>query len=361
MILKPTEAVKDKLQAIISRGRENVEKAMADIDHEFQVRKDVVVKPAALDYRVDEKGLALIVGPVGQREIIAPTQFAKDQLLAKLNFPSRYMDTLAEIGEYDLIRENMVHLTEKKAEKGMLLRKVGDTVKGVLSPSYRRMDASPIIAAFIQQAVKEGMVPYEGKNTDYRYAVRFLSQEIQNPTGNEYVTYGASLSTSDYGASALKLELFILRLICENGAVGMDVFKHVHIGRRFDDFNGADVVELSDKTLKLDMDTIASAMKDGMKALPESFNVLNTKIANAATIGMTTVEAMAVLKSKNLGKEVLNEAKALYEMPDTVQELPAGKTAWRLSNVLSMMANKQGLKEDVRLDMQALAMDVLPA
>jgi hypothetical protein len=351
-------SVKSKLQEIIDKGKENVEKAVLDIQKEFEILKDLIVRPAALNYKVDNKGLVIKVVD----EEVVPTPFAKSQLLTKLKFPAGYMDTLSELGEYDLIQENLHKLTSKLAVKGLLLRKVGTTVKGVLSPSYRRMDASPIIEAFISQALSFGFVPYEGKNTDYRYSIRFLLPKIFNPTGNEYVTYGACLSTSDYGASALKLELMILRIVCENGAVGMDVFKHIHIGRRFDEWDGQDSIELSGHTYKLDTQTIASAVKDAMKALPESFHVLNTRISEASNKELSTEQAMSILKTKNLGKEVLAEAKTLYEMPDSVQVLPAGRTAWRLSNVLSLMAQGQKMKsEDQRIDMQGLAMDVLAA
>ena len=354
--------VKDKLESIIATGKGNVEKAINDIQTEFEKRKDVIAKPSALTYGVSDnpKKIAISMQQNGTAITLLPTHFATGQLLNKLKIPLGYAETLMELQMDDLLTDSMAELSDKLLQKGVLFRHVDKLLKGVLSPSYRRMDAGPIFEAFIKQAMSMGMVPYNGWNTDYRYSIQFLVPRVYTPAVGEHVVYGASISTSDYGAQALSLELMALRVICSNMAIGADVFRHVHIGRRFELPENEETIELSGKTYTLDTKTVASATQDAMKMLPAAFETLNTKVEQAAQTDLPTESAMAMLKNKNLSKDVLQKVKTMYDLESDITQLPAHKSAWKLSNVISLLAKDPKIgSADARLDMSGIAMEVL--
>lgn len=359
---KTSVKVKDKLESIITAGKDNVEKAISDIQIEFDKRKDVIAKPAALTYGVsnDHKNIVINMQQKDAAIMLSPTHFATGQLLNKLKLPIGYAETLLELHMDSLLTESIAQLSDKLLQNGILFRHVDKLLKGVLSPSYRRMDAGPIFEAFIEQALSMGMVPYNGWNTDYRYSIQFLVPKVYTPAPGEHVVYGASISTSDYGAQALSLELMALRVICSNMAVGMDVFRHVHIGRRFELPDNEDTIELSGRTYTLDTKTIASATKDAMKMLPAAFETLNTKVEHAAQTDLPTEGAMAMLKNKNLSKDILQKVKTMYDLESDITQLPAHKSAWKLSNVISLLAKDPKIgSTDARLDMSGIAMQVL--
>jgi len=60
---------------------------------------------------------------------------------------------------------------------------------------------------------------------------------------------------------------------------------------------------------------------------------------------------------KEYGKEIFDSAKALYETKAPLEALPEVRGAWRMSNVLSLMAQSQ--PADLRLDLQKEAFNVL--
>jgi hypothetical protein len=353
--------IKEKMEMIVERGKLNVPKALESIDKEFKERKDIIAKPAAISYEIDSSDrICMNIGKGDTRRLV-PTSFAAGQLLNKCRIPATYGHTLKELKRGDLLVKNLTEMTGTLLQNGILIRHVKEVAKGVLSPSYRLMDASPIFESFVTEAIKFGMVPYNGLNTDYRYSIQFIMPKVYTPIEGEYVVYGAAINTSDYGAQALSLEMMVLRIVCSNLAIGNNVFRHVHIGRRFefDDYAGDSVV-LSGRTYKLDTATIASATKDAMKILPASFEELNDKIKIASTTGVTTVEALKMLKNKNLTKSMLQKAETLYDMNADVTQLPKEKSLWKLSNVISLIANEdKELSDDQRLDMQSLAMAVI--
>ena len=80
---------------------------------------------------------------------------AVGQLAERMGIPQRYLRNLAG-GKEDWQRAFAAHLLNTHSEwtqrSRVLVRAVGDQVRGVLSDSYRRLDAQQILTAFIEQA-----------------------------------------------------------------------------------------------------------------------------------------------------------------------------------------------------------------
>jgi len=348
----------DKLQKIIEDGRLSVTKALQEIHDEFASRTDLMVKPEAVDFIVDGTG----VQPLIQNAAHRLTNHSAGQMFERAGIPRAFAQKLANLGEGDLLRLNIKRLTERMEGDGILIRRVNSQngeklIKGWLSPSYRRMDASPIFEAFLDRSLKAGFVPYRGLNTDYRYQVSMVFPQIFNPTPSEYVLFGLSLTTGDYGNQSLEIDLMLLRILCMNLAVGYDLFRKVHLGSRFQMEEG-DIVQISDKTMRLDAETIASAIGDVVDSGQEHIRLLEEKIRLTAERELGEAGRKKVYESlkKRFRKEIAEQVKTTYELPQEVELLPAGQSLWRMSSAISLVANGvERLDEKVDLEKEAMA------
>ncbi len=348
-----------KLQGIIEVGKSKVNSVLTDIQAEFELRKDFIAKPEAINYRVNEeaKNFQAYIYKGGE-DYLNFTNFSKTQLLNRLGIPVKFADKLLDLKESALLQENLEILTNRQCQDGLLFRQINNTVKGVLSPSYRRMDASPIFESFINSAISSGYVPYNGEITDYRYHVSFILPEVFQPSPNEFCVMGLAITTSDYGANALQVELLCLRISCLNLCMGNDVMRSIHLGRRFN--TEESFVQLSNKTHLLDSKTVASAVSDSVKTSIDLQSKVKERILFAAENGGEAVNIaneIKKLRTKGVKKEIADDIKRTFESQLPVELLPEVKNRWRLSNAISLIANSQN--PDVKLDLQKHAMNVI--
>lgn len=349
----------EKLENIISEGKVKVNSVLEDIGQEFKLRQDIIVKPDVIFYQPTRgNGLGLqIASESGQcyGNQYALTSHAEGQLLSRIGIPKTYAQNLRDLGEFGLLKDNLDKMTERQAKDGLLIRHIDGTIKGVLSPSYRRMDASPIFEGFVKGCLDNGYVPYDGLITDYRYSLSFIMPEVFSPSEDEYLVFGLNITTSDYGHNALQVGLLALRITCKNLALGRDIMRNVHLGRRFN--TEESYLELSDETRMLDTKTLASAVVDITKTGIQYHSKLRAVITRSTEIGVATPDLKRLMKS-GLPKEFCASVKSVYESELPVEMLPKEKNLWRLSNAISLVANVQ-TSNDVKLDGQKVAMDIL--
>ncbi len=343
---------KEKLEGILAEGKQNMTLALVSIQDEFNARKDIIAKPSAIDYDVVDGVPIMIING----ENISLTDFSEGQLYQKVQIPASYAKKLLSLGEHKLYLDNIRHMNENYNGKGLLVRKVNNVVKGILSPAYRRMDASPVFEGFVSQALTDGFMPYRGMNTNSKYNISFLYPELFEIAPSEFVVYGMSLTTSDYGASALSLDLSIMRVICTNLAIGYDMLRKVHIGRRFNMEDG-DFIELSDNTYNLDNQTIASAIKDTVKLSHEHIKQLNHIVVEKVSKEVNTKKVIESLKKRGISKEVADRIQLTYDTPMPIEALPQVLGVWKLSNTISLIAQNE--KGDNKLNLEKEAMAVL--
>lgn len=344
-----------KLDGLIALGKGNIERCLTNIQQEFSIRKDMIVKPDALQCEADEQGVHVRVQH--REERLTFTGYSYSQLCQKVQVPKKYIDNLMKREEYDLVEENLQTMMRNTSPDGVLIRQVGTVAKGILSPSYRRMDAGPIFESFVTKALEAGLVPFQGFNTEYRYQLRFLYPKVFQPAENEYIVYGVSLTTSDYGSGALDLSLMALRIWCTNLMIGYDMFRKIHLGKRFNSQD--EYIELSNKTHQLDTATVASAVQDAVGHSLEHFNVLNGQIKNASTRDVNSANVLEGLRKQGMSKEISDQVKTLYNQESIVELLPAEKSAWRLSNAIALVAQEKDLSVDKRIDLEGMAMRVM--
>ncbi len=340
-----------KLNGIIEEGRRNMISTIVDITKEFRVRKDYVVKPETLDYGISAQGVELIIDGAEH----GLTNHALNQLYARAGIPKVFADRVVKLQEYELLQTILSRLNRKTSEKGILLRTVDNTVKGVLSPSYRRLDASPLFEGFIERSLESGYVPYRGLNTDYRYQLSFLLPEVFEIASDEFVVFGLSLTTGDYGSQALQISVIALRILCSNLAIGTDIFRKVHIGKRFELLE--DVIELSAATIELDTKTLISGIGDFVDCSLKYIREVKDVITKSTGREIDLKKTLSDFRKKGMSQETAAKVELLYGTEQPMEILPQKNNAWRLSNCISFLAKSE--IGDNKINLENMAFDVL--
>jgi hypothetical protein len=357
-----------KMSRIVEEGKASAARGIEALQKEWSIRQDYVVKPTAIVPEVIEPESAETRAKLAPYLVMriggAPlglTSHARGQLLERAGVPSRFADNLLSWGQGDLLVSNMTRLLPIVSPEAILVREVGGVVKANLSASYKRMDASPIFESFTESALRFGLVPYKGEVSDTRAYLSFLKPEVKEIAPGEHVVFGVELRSSDYGNGALEVNQIVVRLLCTNGMIGSDMLRKVHLGRRFDSsaFGEESTIKLSQRTVELDTAALRSGVRDVVRALPQHMTSLEELLKARASAEVSLPQAIAGLTKRGLGKETTEKVKALYEQSGLpVEAVPSNPGAWRLSNVLSMLANGEP-DADKAHDLNAAAWDIM--
>jgi hypothetical protein len=365
--------MKNRLESIIATGRENMGSTYEDIAREHQIRQDFfasTVGRGQVDtiqdwdiqpYPQNAKKISYdpidFVKPVfAEHGTMKLTNHSYAQMVQRFQIPSAYVDSLLELGEADLLKDNFKRMYERRMESGALIRSVGSTAKGWLSTSYKRFNSMPIMESFIGAVTEMGFMPVQAYNTDYRYFLGFVLPDVFEIGEREYVTYGVSMATGDYGSSALTLGLLVLRVQCTNLAIGSSILRKVHIGSRVDVNDERMHLMLSQETVTKDTDAMASYVRDITRASGDEIKALNGKVKQAVITPVDMKQELEGIKKK-FGKGLAEQVDTLWKQD--IEDLPSGDNKWRLSNVLSLIANGKDVKADNKMDLQKEACRII--
>ena len=251
------EVVINKVQRMIENKAVGVQATMERLVNEGKIAQDYIA-PIGVELRrndhspiitFSENGHVLMNMQSGQYTLHGN---AIGQLADKMGIPSRYLRQLASGDEW----QRQLAATVLNAHSGwtqrtrVLIRTVGQQVRGVLSDSYRRLNSVEILTAFVQEASQQGAVIADAYMSDTKvWAETILPQPIVVPTvknGEVVIFAGARFSTSDYGDGAVDMRAFLLNGACLNGMVRESVMKQVHLGSRL-----PDNLQLSNRTYEI--------------------------------------------------------------------------------------------------------------
>jgi hypothetical protein len=347
------------LERRIAEGTQRAAAVMRGI--ESSVPTDRIAKLGAVKWE-PTAGNRGIVANVGG-DVLTPTDYAIGQIAERAGVPGPYLRGLLEAAapgaepapswKRELAAEILTrHYTHHEGRA--LVRSVGNSLRGWLSDSYRRLDSRPLLEAMVTEADKHGALPYDGHATETRVAIKMILPRVVEPIPGEYMIVGAEWSNSDYGNGTHGVRVFAVRVVCLNGMTNENLLKQVHLGKRL-----GDDTMLSDRTLRLDTATSASALRDVVRGAfgPARTENLMKQITTAAAAPFASAQIRAALKSlpKTTTKAVIDA----FESGDVIN-LPAGENAWRASNAISWIARHEEDAER-RLDLERLAGSVMPA
>lgn len=342
-------AARSKMEAQITEGQKKATQVIEYV--QTNMPEDRVVLGKKLGFHATENGIALDI----PGEVLSPLhKNALGQAASRVDLPIGYVNDLLSRGDWgrELAASNFSELFGHLNGDRFLLRSVKNEVRGFLSNSYRRLDARPILDNFLGGVMKFGAVPVAGTVTDTKMSVKVVLPMIFEPIPNEVMLFGAEYENSDFGNGALTMNTFVDRLWCTNFARSESLLRQIHLGARL-----GENIAFSQKTYLLDTRTMASAIGDMVEQAlaPKS---VNDYLALVKAANEKKVEGSAVtgFMKKRLTKGEADAANAAFNSAD-VEQLPAGNTAWRMSNALSFIAKTA--EPERALELQRLAGEVI--
>jgi len=318
-----------------------------------EVPKDSLVRGESLRFSSDGVSLRMAAGTDGTWAL---HRHALGQVAERAEVPMAFASRLlaGASWEQDMLADVLSRTYAHEEKSRFLVRAVDGHARGFLSDKFRRLDSRPVLEAAIEGMQVHGAVPYEGRATDVRMWLRGIIPEPFEILPGEWVALGIAFSNSDYGAGAIDISAFLLRLICLNGATTQDHFRQIHLGKRL-----GDSIAFSQATYALDTRTVVSAVRDvtGAALAPDARRLLqdNVRAAQARTIDPKSLPTLL----KSLSKDELTHVHDAFTGPD-VMNLPPEPTAWRLANALSWTCHKI-TQPDRKADLERLAGSMLRA
>lgn len=333
------KVMRERLETLIHKGQASAGTLIESIMNSQPV--DRVVQGRVIGYGLDGDRIT-VENKAGKGGAAPVHEHALQQATEKVKLPWAYAQQLrtTEWGRQLLVGSLNEHYQHEDEDRRYLMRfaKANGSMelRGLLSDKYRRLDARPITEALTGALQKLGALPYEGVATDTRVALRAILPTLFEPVPGELVAFGLDYQTSDYGDGALTVSLFMLRMACTNLASAEDMLRQVHLGKRL-----ADNLEFSDATYRLDTQTMASAVGDivGNVLAPATTEryCLAIKAANEQKVNGFQVGEK--LKAIGLTKAEVAACTEAFNSPN-IEEVPAGMSAWRMSNAISWCAQK---------------------
>lgn len=334
-----------KLEDLIAKGRDNAKQTLEYVDTHQPV--DAVCSAQDLAFSVQE-GLKLWFH--GRKSGIHRNALIQMAEKAGLPSPTALTDFLSQPHQVKHLA-GIFQDQFQKTEGRYLIRSLEGQVRGFLSDKYRRLDSRPMIAALVDEAVnKYHAVPVEAKALDTSVYLKLIMPEVYEPVPNEVGVFGLCFRTSDYGHGRLWLKGFFYRLWCTNLAMTEDGLSQIHLGSRL-----SDEIEFSRRTMELDTETMASAIQDVTRMILSPTNIQRrlTAIQTANEEIVNADETLLRMRNKSrITKAEEKDIKEAFASAD-IENLPAGSTKWRLSNAISLLAQKA--EPDRALELENMA------
>ena len=269
---------------------------------------------------------------------------AVGQLATKMGIPTRYLKDLAAGKEWQrgLASQILNQHCENTERSRMLVRCVGNEVRGVLSDSYRRLNSIDILTAFVREATEKGAVVADALYTDTKMFVEtLLPMPIEIPTtknGTVVLFAGARFSTSDFGDGALDMRAFLLNGACLNGMVRESMMRQIHLGAKL-----PDSLALSEETYRLDTATSVSAVRDLTRGLYSKENIMAKaiEIQKAADIDVAfQKEITRLVKGGSMLKSEGEEVEKILMRNNPDDGVTGGSSLWKLTQAITAHARE---------------------
>lgn len=342
---KYSDAV-DQAQAHLEQEIETRSARAADVIQRVvdEVPHDILPDVRKFDFAVDRSGDAPIVRLRDRKKFDRPLhKNALGQVCGIVGLPQKFATELLghedKEGSAKLLAHNLNELVRMSPERRVLVRSVKDQVRSVLSDSYLRIAGPMLIETFAETCRNIDARVLDGQIGDLRFSLKAVLGQVRRvgpAGGEEIITYGVCLSNSDHGCGALSVQLFVLRVWCTNTAKTENTLRRVHLGRKLD----PELVLQAD-TLRAESLATCKMLRDGVTSALERKRV--DALSNAVDAAMrTSVDPKKTfddLVKRGLPKGLVDQVKDVFDDEQLgVAALPQQRTAWRLSNAMSWLA-----------------------
>lgn len=344
------EVVMNKVKRMIDGKAVGVQATMERLVNEGKIAQDYIA-PIGVNLKLnDHSPVITFTADDGKLSMNMPDgEFslhdnAIGQLADRMEIPQRYLRNLAggELWARQLAATVLNEHSGWTERSRVLVRTVGQQVRGVLSDSYRRLNSVEILTAFVQEAAGQGAVIADAYMNDTKvWAETILPQPLVVPTvnnGDVIIFAGARFSTSDYGDGAVDMRAFLLNGACLNGMVRESVMKQVHLGSKL-----PDNLAISQRTYELDTQTTVSAIRDLTKGLfsREALERKAYEIQGASEIEVDADrEIKKLTKEGSLMKQEGQEVERLLMKNAPEDGVQGAMTLWKLTQAITAHARE---------------------
>lgn len=274
------------------------------------------------------------------------------QLGDRFDIPRKYVRNLysSEWGR-KLLQNTLTEHMHNTDRKRILVRTVGEEVRGILSDKYRRLNSNEIYEAFIKGCRDASAVIYEAYYTDIKTYISAIIPKVYKiqtlNNGDVYAVFGAKIANSDFGKGALDVRAFMINVTCLNGMVSDTKLKQVHLGKRL-----SDDISFSEETYILDTQTMASATADIMKMILGEERILQTvnSIMNASREVINLEAEMIRLPKIGYSKAEVEQINTKLINNDPATGVTGLPTRWKLSQAITSVAQDIGEERQHELD-----------
>lgn len=338
------EVVMNKVQRMIDGKAVGVQATMERLIHEGKIAQDYIAPLGVELKKRQHEPVITFNGEQGLMMNMPDGSFslhsnAVNQLADRMGVPQRYLRQLSRGGEWAvMLAAHLLNEHSSWTERSrVLVRTVGQEVRGVLSDSYRRLNSVEILTAFVQEASSQGAVISDAYMNDTKvWAETILPQPFVIPTaknGEVIIFAGARFSTSDYGDGSVDMRTFLLNGACLNGMVRESVMRQVHLGSKL-----PDTIALSQKTYELDTQTTVSAVRDLTSGLYSKDTIMQKaiEIQGASEIDVDFTRELGKLTSSGkLLKQESKEVEKILMRNDPEDGVQGGATLWKLTQAIT--------------------------
>lgn len=258
------------------------------------------------------------------------------QVAEKVGVPQGYYQTMKARAP-GLLATNVNHWLSVEPSKRMV-RTIGDSARAFLSDRYRPMDNYDLLEAVLPVIGEPelGLSVISSEVTETKLYLKVVNSRLQAEVKKgDVVQAGIILSNSEVGAGTLRIDPFVYRLVCLNGAISQDhsMRKH-HVGGVREE----GVWEhFTDRTKSLTDQALWNQVRDLTRASIKDavFHQIVDRMKDSARVGLRTDDIPEVIEvvrgqyslTKEEGGGILRH---LVEGGDL--------TVWGLGNAVTRMA-----------------------
>jgi hypothetical protein len=170
---------------------------------------------------------------------------------------------MMDSGKLRLLAEN-VNAWLGEGER-RLIRILDGRIRAILSDKYRVMDNYDLVFLALEEFKrKETVEIYRIDLTETMLYLKAIDRTLADSVRDGDIVYGGLIiRNSEVGASALRVEPFILRKVCSNGLILEHSLKRIHLGRQTMEIGE---IEWSDETRMLEDRALWAKIRDIIRA-----------------------------------------------------------------------------------------------
>ncbi|MEM2613921.1 MAG: hypothetical protein ABIM42_07530 [candidate division WOR-3 bacterium] len=311
-----------------------------ELERQRKSRLDLIVDSSTLKAVADWfYGVRLAIPGYGEYPL---ADWAHGQLADKLGIPRRYYERMRESGKHRLLAENINAWISERERR--LIRILDSRIRAILSDRYKIIDNYDLVFLTLDEFKRKGTVEiFRIDLTETMLYLKAVDKTLIDAVKDEDIVYGGLIiRNSEVGASALRVEPFILRKVCNNGLILQHSLKKIHLGRQTIEINE---IDWSDETRELEDKALWSKVRDIIRATfdKQTFQLWLAKLRESAEIEIEKpIEAVNnVVKLVGLSEEQKQTLLMHFSEP----------TKYGLINAITNVASQcRNVEEQVRLE-----------